>query len=296
MRIALATYHGISEQFDEDRLLAEALRGRGAQPSSLRWDDADADWQAFDLVVIRSTWDYTQRLEQYLTWTESVGERLRNAPALVRWNSDKRYLGDLAAAGVPVVPTRYVSPGGPLPALDGEIAVKPAISAGGRDTGRFSPPVHDEARRLIERIRGGGRTAMVQPYLESVDRDGETALVYIAGELAHVLRKRAVLAPDQVAPVRDDALGAAEAMYDPHLVRVSSAEDDEVKLAQEVVDHLRRRFGAIPLITRVDTVRDGGGLPCVLELEAVEPHLYLTEAPATVERLADAIISEAARK
>lgn len=296
MRIALATYHGITEQFDDDRLLAQALRNRGAEASSLRWDQPDAEWQSFDLVVIRSTWDYTLRLAEYLGWADSLGGRLRNRPELVRWNSDKRYLGDLGAAGLPVVATVYVGPGDPVPELEGEIAVKPTVSAGGRDTGRFTPAAHDRARQLIERIVAGGRTAMVQPYLESVDREGETALVFIAGELAHVLRKRAVLAPDEVAPVRDDALGAAEAMYDPELVQAGSAGDAEIELGAAVIDHLHLRFGETPLITRVDLVRAVDGAPLVLELEAVEPHLYLDQVPATVELLAQAIVAEAARE
>ena len=296
MRIALATYHGITEQFDDDRLLAEALRRRGAEATSLRWDQPDAAWQSFDLVVIRSTWDYTLRLAEYLLWADSLGGRLRNAPELVRWNSDKRYLGDLGAAGLPVVATVYVGPGDPAPELEGEVAVKPTVSAGGRDTGRFTPAVHDRARQLIERIVAGGRTAMVQPYLESVDRECETALVFIAGELAHVLRKRAVLAPDEVAPVRDDALGAVEAMYDPELVQASSASDAEIELGAAVIGDLRERFGATPLIARVDLVGAADGAPCVLELEAVEPHLYLEQAPATVELRAQAIVAAAARE
>ena len=133
---------------------------------------------------------------------------------------------------------------------------------------------------------------MVQPYLDAVDRDGETALIFIAGELAHVLGKRAVLAPDQVAPVRDDSLGAAEAMYDPTLVGLSTATDDEIALGSEVIAHLRARFEATPLIARVDLVPDGDGAPCVLELEAVEPNLYLRQAPATADRLAEAIVAE----
>jgi hypothetical protein len=296
VQIALATYHGSTGQFDDDRLLAAALATRGAESRSVRWDDPDVRWDVFDLVVIRSTWDYTDRLGEFLAWADSLDGRLRNAPELVRWNSDKRYLGDLAAAGVPVVPTEYVEPGAPVPALAGEVAVKPTVSAGGRDTGRFSEATHADARALIERITAEGRTAMVQPYLASVDSEGETALVFIAGRLAHVLRKRAVLAPDEVAPVRDDELGAAEAMYDPGLVRPASARPAEIELGSAVVEQLRSRFGAIPLIARTDLVGGPDGAPCVLELEAVEPHLYLEQAPDSVELLAEAIVAEASSR
>jgi hypothetical protein len=209
---------------------------------------------------------------------------------MVRWNSDKHYMGDLESAGVPVVPTRFVEPGDDLPPLAGEVAIKPTISAGGRDTGRFGPEAHEDARALVESILAGGRTAMVQPYLDTVDREGETALVFIAGEPAHVLTKRAVLAPDEVAPVRDDVLGAAEAMYDPTLVTPGEARDDQWALGRRVIGHLHDRFDTVPLIARVDTVREPGGSPVLMELEAVEPNLYLRQAPATAELLAEAIL------
>ena len=242
--------------------------------------------------MVRSTWDYTGRLEEFRAWTDSVGERLRNPAELLRWNSDKRYLADLGLAGIPSVPTRFVEPGGEVGELVGEVVVKPVISAGGRDTGRFRPPVHDEARGLLARLGEAGRTAMVQPYLGAVDERGETALVFVAGEFSHALRKRAVLAPDEVAPVRDDALGAAEAMYDEDLVRASESTEAERALGARVVEYIAERFGATPLFARVDLVPGPGGEPVVMEIEAIEPCLYLHESPRTAERLAEAIAAE----
>lgn len=292
MHIALATSSAVPDEFDDDERILAALHHRGAHAEFVEWDDPAAQWEDFDLVVIRSTWDYTHRRDEFVAWADSLGERLRNRPAVVRWNSDKRYLADLAEAGIPVVPTRFVEPGEEPGELSGEIVVKPSISAGGRDTGRFRPPVHAAAEALISRIGAAGATAMVQPYLETVDREGERALVFIAGELAHVLAKRAVLAPDEVAPVRDDSLGAAEAMYDPTLVTLGEAGDDQVELGRRLVAELGRRFGSVPLIARVDVVRDEDGAPVLLELEAIEPNLYLHQAPATAELLADAILAE----
>jgi hypothetical protein len=125
-----------------------------------------------------------------------------NDPALLVWNCDKHYLADLASAGIPTVPTSFVSPGEPLRPLVGEVVVKPTVSAGARDTGRFGPNAYPGARALIARVHASGRTAMVQPYLASVERVGETAVVIVDGRVSHVLRKRAVLRPDEVAPVR----------------------------------------------------------------------------------------------
>ena len=276
---------------EADRGLKTELEARGARAEYVSWDDATADWSAFDLVVVRSTFDYSRRRDEFLAWADALDGRIRNPPAVLRWNSDKRYLSDLASAGLPVVPTIFVSPGDRLPPLDGEVVVKPAVSAGGRDTGRFAAAAHEVARALLVDITHSGRVAMVQPYLPAVDARGETAIVFVAGELSHVLRKRAVLAPDEVAPVRDDEIGAAEVMYDDDLVRASDASSAERELAGAIVAAVAERFGAPPLYARVDLLAGADGAPTLLELELVEPALYLAEAPGAAQRLATAIIS-----
>ena len=292
MRVAIATSTVVPEQFDEDKLIVAALARRGIEAGLVPWDAEGVDWAGFDLVVVRSTWDYTERLDEFLAWADSVGGRLRNSPAVLRWNSNKRYMGDLEEAGLAVVPTRYVAPGDPPPELEGEVVVKPVISAGGRDTGRFGPGAHDEALALLARLGDAGREAMVQPYFAGVDTRDESALVHVAGEFSHGLRKLAVLRPDEVAPLRDDALGAAEAMYDPDLVRSRDATDEERAVAKRILDHVAERFGTVPLYARVDLVPGPDGRPVLIELEVVEPNLYLHESPATAERMAEAIVAE----
>jgi hypothetical protein len=276
--------------FEPDRGLKTELETAGARVEDVSWDDPGADWSAFDVVVVRSTFDYSQRRDEFLAWADSLDGRLHNPPSVLRWNSDKRYLSDLASAGLPVVPTIFVSPGGRLPPLDGEVVVKPAVSAGGRDTGRFAPGAHDAARALVVDITQSGRVAMLQPYLPAVDERGETALVFVAGELSHVLGKRAVLAPDEVAPVRDDEIGAAEVMYDEDLVRAGDATGAERELAGAIVAAVAKRFGAPPLYARIDLLADADGAPTLLELELVEPALYLAEAPVAAQHLATAIL------
>ena len=221
----------------------------------------------------------------------SVGDRLHNRPAVLRWNSEKGYLADLQPLASPWWTPPWCDPAIPSPDLDGEVVVKPTVSAGARDTGRFSPAVHHEATALIERITGAGRTAMVQPYLTAVEARGETAIVMFAGRESHVLRKRAVLAPDEEAPLAENDLGSAEVMFDPELVQPGEASDAERALAARVVGHMAERFGEPPLYARVDMLTDAGGSPVVLELEAVEPALYLQGAPGAAERLADAILA-----
>jgi hypothetical protein len=293
VRVAIASFSQMPPEFRDDEQLARALRARGAVTAIEPWDDPDVDWDPFELVVIRSTWNYARRREAFLDWVDRIGERLHNAPPLIRWNSDKRYMGDLADAGLRVVETRYVEPGADLPELEGEIVVKPNVSAGGRDTGRFGPATHDSARELIASIQASERAAMIQPYQSTVDSIGETAVLCIDGEPAHALRKRAVLRPDEVAPVRDDGIGAAEIMYDPGLVTAVEATPAELDHARAVVAHLRERFDYLPLYARVDTIPGTDGEAVLMEIEAIEPNFYLDQAPATAELVVDAIMARA---
>jgi hypothetical protein len=290
VRVALATCAAFPDGWSGDLALVPALEAAGAEPSIEVWDDARVDWSRFDRVVVRWTFDYTRKRDDFLGWAESLGDRVRNPLPILRWSSDKSYLGDLAGEGLAVVPTQLADPGGRPPELSGEVVVKPSISAGGRDTGRFGPSRHDDALALLEHIRASGRTALVQPYLRDVDEHGETAQVFIAGELSHVLRKRAVLRPDEIAPTADDALGSALAMYDDDLVRAGDATDAERETGRAIIDSLTRRFGT-PLYCRVDLLRGPDGHPVLLELDAVEPALYLAEAPGAAEWLAAAVVA-----
>lgn len=294
MKVAIAGFRGNPPDFRDDDLLLARLRERGAEAITAPWDDAGVDWDSFDLVVARTVWDYSLRYEEFVDWLAGVRAPVENDPRVLLWNSDKRYVSDLADAGVPVVPTRFVAPGEPPPPLEGEVVVKPTISAGGRNTGRFGPRSAAAAVALIERIGSLGKIAMVQPYLERVEGAGETAVAMVDGEVSHVLRKGPILAPDEVAPVRTgDELGVAEVMYDPDLVVAAEAAADELELAAEVIDAVRERFGATPLYARVDMLRDGDGEPVLLELEAVEPNFYFDQAPGADARLADAILDRA---
>jgi hypothetical protein len=281
MRIAFATCPAWPEGFPDDR---EAAALAGAE--FRLWEDPAVDWEAYDRVVLRSVWNYTRRIDDFLAWCERVGaERLRNTPELVAFNADKRYLGEL---GVPIVPTAFVGPDGPPPDFDGEVVVKPNVSAGARDTGRYPAERHDEALALVEAIRASGRIALVQPYLPGIDEQGETAIVYLGGEVSHVLRKRPILRAAGVAPLGDDPEGPAAVMLDDDLVLAGEATDAELALAGDVHERITERFG-VPLYARVDIVPGPGGEPVLIELEALDPCLYLDQAPGAAARLAAAI-------
>jgi hypothetical protein len=283
VRVAFATCSEFPQGSPDDAQAAAAL---GADAAA--WDDPVVDWGAYDRVILRSTWDYTFGVERFLEWCRAVGaERLRNDADVVAFNADKRYLHELSC---PSVPTVFLAPGEPLPAWDGEIVVKPNVSAGARNTGRFGAAVADDARALVARIHASGRTALVQPYLRSVDSRGETALVFIAGELSHELHKRPLLAPDEVAPVIEGPLAVARAMLDKNLVVARAAADDERALARAIIDEVSERFG-VPLYARVDMVREDGGRPLLLELELIEPRLYFEQAPGAAGRFAAAVLA-----
>jgi len=188
------------------------------------------------------------------------------------------------------VPTLFVAPGERPPDWDREMVVKPSVSAGARNTGRFAPEFAPDAQALLERIHASGRTALVQPYLRSVDELGETALVFIAGQLSHELYKRPVLAPDEVAPTTEDRLAVAKAMLEADLVVARAAREDERALARAIVAEISGRFGT-PLYARVDLVRDDEGRPVLLELELIEPRLYFAEASGAAERFAAAVLA-----
>ncbi|MFD3502628.1 RimK family alpha-L-glutamate ligase [Streptomyces sp. NPDC058676] len=286
-RVALVTYDPRPETSKDDDLpvLLAGLRAAGAEADTVFWDDAGVDWAAYDLAVIRSTWDYSWRAAEFVAWAERCGKatRLANPAQVVRWNTDKRYLGDLTAAGVPVVPTRYLAPGDPADLPDDrEYVVKPTSGAGARYAARYTPEQHETAVRHLARMHGEGLTAMVQPYMRSIDAAGERALQFYGGRLLHASRKRAVLAPGTAFDADKVAHPGLEP-WTPTPAELSVAE---------------RALAAVPdaeelLYARVDLVDGDDGQPRVMELELVEPNLFLFLHPDSVGAVVTAILAAA---
>ncbi|MFD5710835.1 RimK family alpha-L-glutamate ligase [Streptomyces pharetrae] len=288
-RIALVTCRpGPEVAVDRDLPeLERALREAGADARTVAWDDPDADWSAFDLALIRSTWDYSWRAREFLAWAEKCQAvtRLANPADVVRWNADKRYLGELAAAGVPTVPTRYIAPGerADLPD-DHEYVVKPTSGAGARFAARYTPKQRDTAVRQLARMHAEGFTAMVQPYVRAVDVTGERALQFFGGSLLHASRKGAVLTPGTPYDARKVAHPG-----------VAAWEPSDAELAVAA-----RALAAVPdrarlLYARVDLVDGEDGRPVVMELELVEPNLFLDLHPASTARVVEAVLGAAGR-
>lgn len=238
------------------------------------WDDPAVDWGAFDLVVLRSPWDYTDRRDAFVAWVESLGDRVLNPAEVVRWNTDKRYLADLDAAGLPVVPTTFLEPGAVVVLPDGPCVVKPAISAGSRDTERHDDPRAASAH--AQQLLGDGRIVMVQPYVADVDHAGETALLYFDGAYDHAIRKGPLLLAGPA---------AVDGLFAPEDIRPRDPRPAERELADAVVAEAQRRFGRL-LYARVDLVGDE---PAVLELELTEPSLFFGHSDGAAARFAAAI-------
>ncbi len=283
-RVALATARaawGIDP--DEPALLA-ALAETGVEAAPVAWDDAGADWGAWDLVVLRSTWDYAERREAFLAWAGRVeaATTLLNPVEVVRANTDKRYLATLASAGVPVVDTAFFEPGEEvtLPEHD-EAVVKPAVSAGSRDTLRTWPGERTRPLALAERLHAEGRTVMVQPYVASVDERGETAVCYLDGAFSHAVAKGPILPP---------GADVIDGLHAPEDLAARAPTATERAVADAALDTLD---AAGLLYARVDLVDDADGRPRVLEVELTEPSLFLRYAEGSVERFAEAIAARA---
>jgi glutathione synthase/RimK-type ligase-like ATP-grasp enzyme len=277
-RIALASCRDFPSGDDDGPLLLAACARAGLDASWRVWDDPAVDWLSFDLVVLRSTWDYPAHRDEFLRWVEAV-PRLANPADVVRWNTDKAYLRDLAAAGLPVVPTTWFQPGDDvrLPA-DGEWVVKPAVSAGARDTARYRPEHRELAIRHIDRLLAEGRRVMVQPYLHAVDEAGETALLYCGGGYSHGIGKAALL----TGPDPD-----VDGLYRPEEISAREPDAAEREVAERVLASVPGGPDRL-LYARVDLVPGSDG-PLLLELELTEPSFFLQVAPDAADRFADAI-------
>jgi glutathione synthase/RimK-type ligase-like ATP-grasp enzyme len=283
-RIALVTAREAQALDDDLPPLADALHHAGVDVQIVPWDAA-CDWSQFDMLLLRSTWDYMSRLTEFLSWAEQASRvtTLVNSLVTLRWNIDKHYLGTLAAAGVPVVPTTFVESGADATAaleqfLDadgcGEFVIKPAIGAGSRDAQRHSRNLPEAAAAHAERLLGAGRSILVQPYLARVDTEGEAALIFFGGEFSHSIRKGPLLQP---------GAGSTAQLFATETISARTARADELAIA-------RRALAAVPTgvppYARVDLLRDGAGAPRLLELELIEPSLFFGHAPGAAARFA----------
>lgn len=283
-RIALVTYPDLPALSADDRLLQSELQRRGLDAAPVVWSDPTVRWEQVQMAILRSAWDSIHHYDAFVRWTRDVASRtcLWNPGPLVRWNSHKGYLLQLAATGVPVVPTILLPKDSrqslrELLSNQGwtDVIVKPAVSASAFATLLVQPSTIAAGQRHLEQYLPT-RDMLLQPYLPSVAEYGERALVFIDGAYSHAGRKVPALTPDE--PIGRDTVTRE---------RVEAA-PDELALAAHVLTAIRQPT----LYARVDIARDATGTPRLMELEVIDPALYFHLADSAVVRLAEAIIRQ----
>jgi len=280
MRIAIASCQRLPEEDVDQEGLVAAIEAAGAHASVLAWDDPQAPFADHDLVVLRSTWNYFERVDAFVAWADDVAAatRLLNPAVVVRWNTRKTYLAELEARGVRVVETEFVRAGERRSVRDiaagrgfGDIVVKPVVSAGSFSTERFRSGEEDAAQRFLDALTTD-RDAMVQRWMPSVETYGERSLVWIDGEVTHAVRKSPRFS------------GGVEQVS----AEVPIAEDERALASAAVAP-----FAHEILYARIDMVRDDAGKLRIMELELVEPSLFFAQAPRALPRFVAAMMRRA---
>ena len=277
-RLALATSADHPSIQPDDAHLAASLERLGLPPVVCVWNDPAVDWAAFDAVLIRTIWDYFKHHAAFLAWLDrldALGIPTINDSALLRWNSDKRYLLELAQHGVAIIPTRLASAAalpGVLAALPGQaVVIKPSISGGAWHTLRGTAGDAAFAAAVAQLPRD--RDYLVQPFVPEIVSDGEWSLLYFAGEFSHAVLKRPAAGDYRV---QGEHGGSAEPAQ-PGAATLAAA--DRALAAVAALGHGNHAY------VRVDGVVSGGRF-LVMELELIEPFLHLAAHPAAAERLA----------
>lgn len=265
----------------DDRLLMAALERLGLRAERVAWCDSRLDWSRYRLAVFRTTWDYFERFAEFSRWLQRVQSLvpLCNEAAIVGWNLDKHYLADLQARGVAVVPSRFLEPGA-SPGLAAVIeetgwtdaVVKPCVSGAAWHTYRVNPANAVEVDRAIAGLRAT-QAFLVQPFQRSIQSEGEITLMVLDGQVTHAVRKQPRAGDFRV----QDDHGGTVSPYHPSAAQVAFAE---------------RAVAACPTppaYARVDLVTDNSGDLALMELELIEPELWLRQHPASAEALARAI-------
>jgi glutathione synthase/RimK-type ligase-like ATP-grasp enzyme len=291
MRLALVTCRDLPSWEVDDRPLVAELTQRGATVVEPAWDDPSADWSSFAGCLIRTTWDYMERRDEYVSWAERVERStpLFNSARVVRWNTHKSYLRELESLGVAIIPTLWLEPGEPVTIAArlaergwGRGFLKPTIGATARETLRFEADADGLAAAQAHADRVLAREGlMLQPYLERVESDGEVSAIFLGGELSHGVRKVPVAGDFRV----QDDFGARDFPY-----QFTGAERDTAAAAIAAAEQALALPAGGLLYARADFLRGATGDLLLTELELVEPSLFFRHSPTGPEKLADALL------
>jgi glutathione synthase/RimK-type ligase-like ATP-grasp enzyme len=292
--IALVTYSAAPQLTPDDRLLRTALEEAGAEVQPVVWDEP-RQWDEFDLVVLRSTWDYFLRPDEFATWLarlEDAGAEVLNPLATVRWNGDKKYLLDLEGRGVRIVPTAYVAQGDDATGLTTmlrsrgwtDAVVKPAISGGAHHTWRTSPGGGDD-ERFAELVRSQPGGMLVQPFIPEVISDGELSLIFLDGVFSHAAIKRPKVGDFRVQQEHGGLYAPAAPSRD-----VIAQAQNVVAAAAELTGVMATDFA----YARVDGIvrsSPSGADFILMELECIEPSLFFLQHPPAAARMARSLLA-----
>lgn len=294
-RITLVTSADMPALYSDEAKLPDALAKAGFDPHIAVWNDPAVDWERAGICVVRSVVDYARDRQKFLTWARTV-PRILNHPAVLEWNSDKHYMIELEHHGLPIIPTTWLEASAHLskrqvhtrfPAM-GDFVVKPAVSSGVRDIGRYTANVAAQRQAAVlhaSRLLGEGRDVMVQRYLREVDVHGEISLVFFNGMLSHTVEKEAALHPaSQTDPIVRESV-----------VRARPATDTEMRWGEQIrsIVHavIREKLGRdeLFLYSRADVVPDGQGSFRVMEVSMVDADLYLDSTPRALANFVNAV-------
>lgn len=287
--IALVTCAEAREHDSDLPFLVRALGDRGIIADIVDWDNASVDWAKYSMAIVRSPWDYHRRYNEFVECLRVVSTTtvLHNSADMIEWNTNKVYLGELADAGIPVIPTTYVRGAEDIVLvsnegkLDKDIVVKPTVSAGSNNTERHEESPVKAAAHLGALI-DAGKVAMVQPYQRFIDEQGETGMLYFNGEFSHAFRKGAILATGD---------NIKNGLYTEEDISERTPRSGERELGESVMSYVIQKFGVAPLYARVDVVRGSGGFPVLMELELAEPSLYVHLDADSPARFAAAVVA-----
>jgi glutathione synthase/RimK-type ligase-like ATP-grasp enzyme len=267
----------------DDRLLQAALARRGLTSVRVDWADPEVDWSRFRCAVFRTTWDSFERFGEFTAWLRRVERltRLCNPLPLVRWNVDKHYLADLADRGIPVTPSRFLERGSSVTLAEAlaesgwdEAVIKPCVSGAARHTYRVNRLTADQHQPLLARLLAQ-EAMMLQPFQADVARTGEDTLMVFGGRYSHAVRK--VAKPGDFR-VQDDHGGTV------HEYRPTN---EQIALAERAIV----ACSPPPVYGRIDLVRDNDGRLAVMELELIEPELWLRRSPPAADRFAEGLVA-----
>ncbi len=288
-RIALLACDDAMDLDTDGPLLFPALDAAGLEYDVVAWDDPKAKWSTYSKVIVRATWDYFNRLDEFQAVLEHINAQteLLNPLEALEWNLDKRYIIELRRAGLSIVDTAFVTHLMPPTELMGaltkiekwkcvEVVVKPSVSAGSNDTYRLDAADGSAIAKAVQSIVDSDRVAMVQPYLIDVDSYGERGCVYFNGSFDHAFAKAALLLPGEQ---------AIEGLFVQEEIEPVELTDHERSAADAVNAWLVERFGSL-LYARIDLVPGPNG-PEVLEVELIEPSFFFDSDPPSATRFVE---------